>query len=60
MDRISNNLLALLLIFAVMVSVLGTSMALLKIDSFRYRGTGKVAGVVIARAFQKWWPCGHV
>ena len=46
MDRISNNLLALLLIFAVMVSALGTSMALLKIDSFRYRGTGKVAGVV--------------
>jgi len=46
MDRISNNLLALLLVFTMMISALGTSMALLKIDSVRHTGTGRLAGVV--------------
>jgi hypothetical protein len=46
MDRISNNLIAMLLVFTLMISVLGTSMALFKLDSFRYLGTGKVAGIV--------------
>lgn len=46
MDRISNNLVAMLLVFTMMISVLGTSMALFRLDSFRYRGTGKVAGTV--------------
>ena len=46
MDRISNNLLALLLVFAMMISALGTTIALTKIESFRYQSTGKVAGIV--------------
>jgi hypothetical protein len=46
MDRISNNLLALLLIFAMMISALGTSIALQKIESINYYGTGRVSGVV--------------
>ena len=46
MERVSNNLLALLLILAMLASLLGTTTALSRIESLKTPETGRLAGSI--------------